>query len=438
MKYLPPFFLFLIVLAPFPAAGAEILDRRIEVNFRNVPLSQALTEVARLAQFEWSYNAEIIKKDARATLQVRDWPVREVLYALLGSDYQFKPNGNYLILKRLKKPAGELSGYLKDPVTGQRISGATVYDKKTLRATTTDKDGYYQLKVRNRSEVVVSKLAYRDTLLRVESNSPRFQNLELSLEPAQPLPPPDKPGLLGEAQRTGAQIERFFRTGVRQWEQWNVRAPLYRRMQVSLLPGVGTNRALSAQVSNRWSLNLIAGVSRNVEALEIGGVANFTKENLSGVQIGGVLNILHGDAAGAQIAGIFNETGGTVGGAQVAGIVNHAKEIRSAGVQVAGIANVTGRVETGGQIAGIVNVADKVEGVQISGIYNRCAPLRGIQIGLVNKADSVAGVQIGLVNKADRLSGVQIGLVNKSAVRSGFQLGLVNKSGHKKRLLLNW
>lgn len=99
MKYFFAF-LFLFSIAPRALAGAEILDRRIEVSFRNVSLPQALAEVARVAQFEWSYNAGIIDKEARATLQARDWPVREVLHARLGDAYRFKSNGNYLILKK--------------------------------------------------------------------------------------------------------------------------------------------------------------------------------------------------------------------------------------------------------------------------------------------------------------------------------------------------
>jgi hypothetical protein len=397
--------LLFLALLTREAAAADILDRRIAVRFQNTPILAALTEIARQGQFEWSYNTGIIAPDARATLQVADWPVREVLYAILGDAYQFKPNGNYLIIKRLKNPAGEVHGYLKDPVTGRRIAGATVYDKKTLRATTTDADGYYQLKVRRRSEIVVSKLSYRDTLLRVESMSPRFRNLELRIDPVPPSVLPEDADGRQAVQIAGMQIERFFRTGARAWERWNVRAPLSRQMQISLLPTLGTNRALSAEVSNRWSLNLIAGVSRNVEALEIGGVANFTQENLSGIQVGGGVNILHGRVSGMQVAGVLNEVGGNVEGVQV---------------------------------AGIVNVAAPVSGVQVAGAYNRAASLRGLQLGSFNKADSVSGAQIGLVNKTDRLSGVQIGLVNKSAARSGVQIGLFNQSGRKKRLLINW
>jgi hypothetical protein len=398
------YILFFALLAG-EAMAADILDRRIAVRFQSTPVVSALAEIARLGQFEWSYNAEIIAPEARATLHASDWPVREVLYAILGDAYQFKSNGNHLILKRVKQAPGAISGYVKDPASGQRISGVTIYDKRTLRATTTNADGYYQLKVRNRAEVVVSKLSYRDTLLHVESTSPRFQSLELRIDPVQQPAMPENSGPLREAQMIGLGVERFFRTGVRQWEAWNVRAPLHRQMQVSLLPTLGTNRALSAAVSNRWSLNIIAGVSRNVEALEIGGIANFTKENLSGIQLGGVLNILHGNVSGMQAAGVLNEAGGTVEGVQMAGIVNEAA---------------------------------KVTGVQVAGIYNRAAPLRGMQAGLVNRAESVAGVQIGLVNKTDRLAGVQIGLVNKSAARSGVQVGLFNQSGGKKRLFINW
>ncbi|MEZ4917897.1 MAG: hypothetical protein R2792_02235 [Saprospiraceae bacterium] len=34
-----------------------------------------------------------------------------------------------------KRPSDGPSGYLKDPNTGERISNATIYDRKTLRTT---------------------------------------------------------------------------------------------------------------------------------------------------------------------------------------------------------------------------------------------------------------------------------------------------------------
>ncbi len=128
--------------------AADVLERRIDVRFQQIPLKEALATVAQKAGFEWSYNANLVDASRKISLIANDWTVRETLYELLGDGYDFKPNGQYLILKKRKKPAERLSGYLKDQGTGQRVVNATVYDRRTLRATTTDSNGYYELRVK--------------------------------------------------------------------------------------------------------------------------------------------------------------------------------------------------------------------------------------------------------------------------------------------------
>jgi hypothetical protein len=55
------------------------------------------------------------------------------------------------------------------------------------------------------------------------------------------------------------------------------------------------------------------------------------------------------------------------------------------------------------QLAGIANVATKdVKGVQISGLINHTKHLRGVQIGLINLADTCSGFMLGLINIVKR------------------------------------
>lgn len=141
--------LFLLLLS-YAVRGEEVLSRRLSVSFQEIPLKQALDEVAKLAGFEWSYNASILDADRRVSLSARDWTVRETLRELLGDGYAYKSSGRYLILKKQKPPKSELSGVVRDPKTGERLANVTVYDRKTLRATTTDSSGYYRLKVKKK------------------------------------------------------------------------------------------------------------------------------------------------------------------------------------------------------------------------------------------------------------------------------------------------
>lgn len=68
-----------------------------------------------------------------------------------------------------------------------------------------------------------------------------------------------------------------------------------------MLPKIGTNHRLSGQVENDWSLNILAGQSRAVRKLEVGGLGNFTDDQVNGVQVGGLFNLLRGDNHGIQV-----------------------------------------------------------------------------------------------------------------------------------------
>ncbi len=133
-----------------PIWGAEVLARRLSISFQNTPIKQALDEVARLADFEWSYNTKILEPGRRVTFTAQDWSVREILREMLGEEYTVKSNGQYLILKRQKPPKTEVSGVIRATNSGERLANVTVYDRKTLRATTTDSSGYYHLKVKKK------------------------------------------------------------------------------------------------------------------------------------------------------------------------------------------------------------------------------------------------------------------------------------------------
>ncbi len=417
--------LFLCLCLAMQAQATDVLERTIAVRFDQTPLKEALATIAREGNFEWSYNANIIDGNRRVTLVAEDWTVRETLLFVLGNDYTFRQNGEYLILKRQKKKDKKLSGYISDQKTGQRMANVTVYDRKTLRSTTTDKHGYYELSVGERSEIVVSKLAYRDTVLQVTSQTPRLVKLDLHVDvPASAA----KPGFGAEVNRVATQLEDLFVRSSQKLSVLNVRDSLHRYAQVSFLPVLGTNHRLSGNVINDYSLNILAGYSRGNQVLELGGLGNINRENVQGVQVAGLFNItgdnltgvqaagvfngLGNNAAGVQIAGVYNFTGDTLWGAQLAGVSNYAGFAAAGTFQAAGVLNlaphgpacsqvagVLNHARNGiAQIAGIGNTADTLRGVQIAGVFNRAGQARGVQVGLFNFAREIKGAQFGLLN----------------------------------------
>ncbi|MCB9306618.1 MAG: carboxypeptidase-like regulatory domain-containing protein [Lewinellaceae bacterium] len=427
--------LFCCVFAPLLRAD-DILERVISVRYYQTPVREVLADVAQKGGFEWSYNAAILDETKIVDLVADGWTVREILTHVLGDAYTFKQNGEYLILKKQKRPKPRLSGYISDQRTGQRMANVTVYDRQTLRSTVTDRHGYYELPVTPLSEVVVSKLAYRDTILKVNSQSPRIHRLELY---ADSLPAAStRISFRRQMNRLGVRLEQFFVGSAQKLTNLNVRDSLHRRFQVSFLPGLGSNHRLSGSVTNDWSLNILAGYSRGNRVFELGGLGNINREDMQGLQAAGLFNITGGHAYGMQLAGLFNNLGGNAAGLQAAGLYNFAGDTVQA-MQLGGIVNYAGRSQGAIQAAGILNLSARGNApVQIAGIGNHSHITGGVQIGgIFNSADTLRGCQIaGISNRARVISGVQIGLINVARQIDGVQIGLINYAQHGGYMVL--
>lgn len=431
------------------------MERNISLRLHNATLKNGLDVVAEKADFQWSYNASIIEAERRVSLLADAVSVREALVRLLGDGYEFRQNGNYLILKKLKKPEKRLSGYISDPKTGRKVPNATIYDRQTLRATTTDANGFYEIRVPERTELVVAKLDYRETVLQVTPQTPRFVKIELAADSTvRPQQACCDTATRWEP-RKWQLLSRYVQHLIRKSEQMvarqelvseNVRDSFHRSVQISLLPWVSNNGMMSGAFTNNISLNALVGYSRANDGIELAGIGNVTRERMRGLQAAGVFNANHGDARGIQAAGVFNWAGDTLQGAQFAGVFNLAHAPQPGAIQAAGVFNIAERgghffqfssllnvVDSGGviiQSSGLINAADRVTGLQHAGLVNAAGRVSGLQIsGLVNAASDVSGVQAAsLVNAAEKFYGVQAsGLVNAAADFRGIQAaGLVN------------
>ena len=79
------------------------------------------------------------------------------------------------------------------------------------------------------------------------------------------------------------------------------------------------------------------------------------------------------------------------------------------------------------------NICNDFDGIQIGGLYNRIKGDASIALQITfihNRATTVNGIQIGgLWNVARRLRGMQIGLINHAESGAGLQIGLWNECG---------
>ncbi|HEV2483523.1 MAG TPA: hypothetical protein VGS79_27850 [Puia sp.] len=380
------------------ASAPPLLDRIITLCTRAIPLGQALDSIAARGRFEFSYNSSILPRDSVVKVDLHAQTVRAALDTLLGRSYTYTTQGGYLIILRgppcpqppqcsscppppssppsspclpapppvaAPAPIYELSGFIKDKNTAKPVANATVYVKEQLLSVLTDDEGHFRLRLRVRSAypvLTISKEWYADTDLVVHAGYDQVLQIALApvggtvLDPVYISSPVERTWLgrrmLSARQRIQSlNLARFFTSST---------------SQVSLVPWVGTHGRLSGQVTNTYSLNLIGGYSAGVRDLEVGGVFNVDKKDVHNVQLAGVLNLVGGDVHGFQCAGIINYVVGQVRGVQLAAYSNVCR--------------------------------DTLHGVQLGTFVNRARYMAGVQIGLINFADTSTGVSIGLLS----------------------------------------
>ena len=403
--------LLILALARYTTAQTPILNTPITFEFRQQPLGHVLEIISTTGRFYFSYSGNLFNKDSLVTLPPQTTSVRQLLDLLFHGRLQYLEDGRYLILlpaanKTTQLPPEDrrylISGAIFDRRTGEPLVNASVYDPAELSATMSKKDGRFAVRVKNKGwpiVLAVSKENYIDTIIQLPSGS----NHELTINISPDAFPP-KALLLsvhphnddavrieyanidttGKNLVPGVEATGFGRLMLSyrlRMQSLNLNKVFVRRpVQLSLVPGLSTNGPLNSQVTNKFSVNLIGGFSAGLAGIELGGVFNIDKKSVTGLQAAGVVNVAGDSVKGVQLAGAINKDLDSVRGLQAAGVANAAKQIK------------------GVQLAGVYNGADKVYGFQAAAVINRTHHLKGVQIGVINIADTSEGVSIGLLN----------------------------------------
>ena len=471
------------------SSNTPFLERSITIALNDERMDVALKKISEQAGFTFSYSPSILQGDRTVTYSFVNKTVREILDQLFSGTVQYKARGKYVILTKAMigsapKEPQVYSGYVVDEATGERLKNVSIYDPVTLSSTVTDSYGYFEIEIPKPSSdlrLAINKQNYTDTLVVIPDSKGRLLNIPISGE---------KIGTLADS--VGKKIKRFWLNTKRFTKQQiniaNIKDSIHRRTQLSIVPFIGTNHALSGNVINDYSFNMIGGYSLGVNKFEIGGAFNIVRGNVNGLQLAGTFNAVGGNVKGAQFAGVFNANYGTVEGAQFAGVFNvswnerryfaaagvfnfsrrNSRAVQLAGVgnitigdqgsphmaglfnfssgkarsQIAGSYNIAGSDLTGWQMGGVFNIAGgDVHGAQTAGVFNVAGgEVRGAQIaGVMNIAGKgVRGAQVGAVlNYASKVHGVQVGLINIADSVGGVPIGLLSvvlKGYHKIEL----
>lgn len=450
--------------------GQDLLNKNITVQINRQRLDQSLEIISNKGNFFFSYNSNIIRADSLISITANNISIRELLTRIFGNEYEFRESGNYIILRkapiRIKLVTSSavtedkyyvVSGYVVDDQTGLRISDASVYEKNRLSIVNTNALGYFRLKLKSKfkqASITVSKEFYEDTTVTIETKL--NQVLTITLIPSEinehttiigpaGYEAPETINLEIPISDTTKWIYRYQKkdsfivekTALGKWllsskqkiQSVNLsRFFVARPYQVSLTPGLSNNGKLNGQVINNFSLNILGGYSGGTNGVEIGGLFNIDKRDMKYVQTGGIFNLVGGSVTGFQAGGVSNTVLDSVTGFQVAGVANYSRR-KMSGMQTAGVYNHSGADLDGAQVAGVINFVNHgTKGLQVAGVGNV-------------SSREVKGVQIaGVFNYTRRLKGVQIGLINIADTSSGFSIGLVNivfKGYHKLSLYTN-
>lgn len=443
------FFLAAVCL-PRNTQGQELLQKKITVKAKNKPVAEVLKMVEKQGGFYFSYNNNIIREDSLVTVSVTDKTVEQLLVAIFDRKYQFLERNNHLIIQPgASAQYWYVSGTVVDKITGEPIGYATVYERNQLVSTMTNEKGYFRLQLREgktQSSISVSKVSYADTS--VDISAAETDNVTLGMEQISYA--------LDSVVISG--VERTFLAGLflsskQTMNSLNLDGFFSKQpFQFSLTPGLGSHGRMGAQVVNKFSLNVLGGYTAGVKGVEIGTLFNIVKQDMQYLQLAGLFNIVGGNVKGVQVGGLHNHVLDTMTGVQLGGISNIVTE-HVAGVQVGGIYNQS-RYSNGIQVGGIGNITfEKGNGIQVGGIFNSTENFQGIQlagVGNVNRQQTggiqvaglanfsrkeMKGLQIaGLANVTRYLRGVQIGIVNYADSSDGYSIGLINiipKGYHK-------
>ncbi len=411
------------------AQGPGYLQKNIALTVQRQPLSDVLVQIGQQGGFFFSYNTGIIPGDSLVTFSTQSATVRNVLDQLFLRPVHYRETDGYLILLPGTAPEKyvAVTGQIRDAGSGEGIDYASVYSATLRVSALSDDQGNFRLRLRERQlplELIVGKVGYKDTTFLLQ-HAPAELSLSLSqqfieLDEITVTNPSGLRKLLANfmiparLRRNSLNLGRFF-----------VDLPY----QVSLTPGLGSHGRMTAQIVNRFSLNLIGGYTGGTNGLEMAGGFNITKNNIQGLQVAGLFNAVSGSGAGAQLAGLYNTLGSTLTGLQLAGISNFTSG-EATGMQAAAILNNAGSGLNGIQVSGAVNlIRESARGVQLAACYNRSySDFSGVQIsGLINSTKgSFSGLQMGIFNHAGHLKGVQIGLINRVGATDGQSLGLIN------------
>ncbi|HQL69264.1 MAG TPA: hypothetical protein PLA77_00405 [Bacteroidales bacterium] len=445
---------------------SHILDKKITVEFRNISLHKALTEIERLGNFSFSYGNDAINQDSIVSIYAEQQTIRKIITTLCGNNIQMLESGTHIILKKVSQQKQSMSGKVINSRTRSGISNARVSNQQRSRWRSDRAGNFTVICNEYPCYIEVTANGYYDTLLKLEKPTPGFI---LEMQPLTRTPdviikvPMLEPTPYDHDSVAAVGFSDAFK--IRPVSDTIEYHDLEKKeFQLSVLPFIGSDLWHSRNMKYSTSLNIPGGYVGAVSGVEIGLLLNIVRRNMLGFQFGGLLNIVNGSVSGTQISPGANLVFNHVTGLQAAGLTNYCRNDLNGmqlalihntltgigngvqfslvsnlstdslnGLQFSGVSSLSRGRYVGSQISPVVNIADGINGkLQVSAIYNVADESNGLQIAAVGNRDCYGNpiLQTAFIfNVANNLQLLQCpALYNRCNVNHGLQLGLINIS----------
>jgi TonB-dependent starch-binding outer membrane protein SusC len=153
-------------------SSGQILEKKISVRAQNQMISSVLHEIEQQAQIIFTYNANVVKKDKRITLEATSVPLRDVLDQIFEKKVIYEIRNNQIILRPAKPGTASSNLYSDDlfdrPVrgvvfdqSGMPLPGVNILIKGTTVGTVSDANGEFSIDAQDGAVLVFTFIGFK-------------------------------------------------------------------------------------------------------------------------------------------------------------------------------------------------------------------------------------------------------------------------------------
>lgn len=158
-------------------AQNELTDVQFSASYNQKDLADILVDISKRTKVNIAFDPELVSPYTNITLQVKDEKLVDVLDVLLNDrKLGFVISGKQLVVvadnpevKEFDFPTKELSGYIEDSSSGERLPFAYLYTPDGEITVSTNEYGFYSVQVPEGTKgLYVSYIGYKDTLISID------------------------------------------------------------------------------------------------------------------------------------------------------------------------------------------------------------------------------------------------------------------------------